>query len=351
MAEIRGRVSALYSLEQLAAGDTVIHRLHPGVKLAVTLIYIVCVVSLERHALGRLAPFLLYPVVVMAMADIPAEMILTRSAAALPFCVFAGISNLVLEREPWIVLGQEKLIITAGAISFAVLLLRTLLCVSAVLILTSVTPFQELTGQLRRMHVPGMLVMLFEMIYRYLGTLADEAATMVTAYRMRGNGKQWPDLRHFGPFVGQLLLRSADRAERVYHAMQCRGYGNAVPGKVRKDAASFPGNAGKTVAGPSPKEQKTDAVYSEDVGKSEAAFSEEIRKTGTVHCGKAQKTIAAFSEDDRRTGAGFFRKFLEDRETKNGILPNAVFLILAGGSAVLFRWADIPTFVGTLVLG
>ena len=201
------------------------------------------------------------------------------------------------------------------------------------------------------MHVPGMLVMLFEMIYRYMGTLADEAATMVMAYRMRGNGKQWPDLRHFGPFVGQLLLRSADRAERVYHAMQCRGYGNAVAGKVRKDAASFPGNAGKTVAGPSPKEQKTDAVYSEDVGKSEAAFSEEVRKTGTVHCGKAQKIIAAFSEDDRRTGAGFFRKFLEDGETQNGILSNAIFLILAGGSAVLFRWADIPTFVGTLVLG
>ena len=39
---------------------------------------------------------------------------------------------------------------------------------------------------------------------------------MVTAYRLRGNGAKWPDIHRFGPFVGQLLLRSADRAERVF---------------------------------------------------------------------------------------------------------------------------------------
>jgi len=31
-------------------------------------------------------------------------------------------------------------------------------------------------------------------------------------------------MRDMGSFAGQLLLRSFDRAERVYNAMKCRGY-------------------------------------------------------------------------------------------------------------------------------
>ena len=222
MADIRSKLNEMYSLEQLAAGRTAVHRLHPAVKIIVTIIYIICVVSLERHALGRLAPFLIYPAVVMAAADIPYRMIFPRAAAALPFCVFAGVSNLITERQPWIQFGP--LTITAGEMSFMVLLARTMLCVSAVLILVAVTPFSELTAQLRRMHVPALFVRLFEMIYRYIGVLVEEASTMLTSYRLRAGGAQWPEIKYFGAFIGQLLLRSVDRAERVYHAMLCRGY-------------------------------------------------------------------------------------------------------------------------------
>ena len=222
MADIRSKLNEMYSLEQLAAGRTAVHRLHPAVKIIVTVIYIICVVSLERHALGRLTPFLIYPAVIMAAADIPYRMILPRAAAALPFCVFAGVSNLIIEREPWAQLGA--LMLTAGEMSFLVLLARTVLCVSAVLILVAVTPFSELTAQLRRMHVPTLFVRLFEMIYRYISVLIEEASTMLTSYRLRAGGAQWPEIKYFGAFIGQLLLRSVDRAERIYHAMLCRGY-------------------------------------------------------------------------------------------------------------------------------
>ena len=32
-------------------------------------------------------------------------------------------------------------------------------------------------------------------------------------------------MKHMGSFAGSLLLRSFDRAGRVYSAMKCRGYG------------------------------------------------------------------------------------------------------------------------------
>ena len=72
MADIRGKVNTLYSLEQLAAGDTVIHRVRPLPKLLVTLVYLVCVLSLDRRAPARLSPFLFYPATVMALAVLTA---------------------------------------------------------------------------------------------------------------------------------------------------------------------------------------------------------------------------------------------------------------------------------------
>ena len=235
MADIRSKLNEVYSLEQLASGRTWLHRRHPAVKLLVTLVYIVCVISLERHSAGRLTPFLLYPVIILAAADIPLMMILRRSAAALPFCIFAGISGLVIERAPWILPGG--IVLTEGTAAFIVLIVRTLLCVSAVLIMTALTPFTDITSQLRRMHLPGFFVTLFEMIYRYLGVLAEEAYIMLTACRLRGNGAKWPDIRHAGSFIGQLLLRTSDRAERIYNAMRCRGYGTEIISTINDRSA------------------------------------------------------------------------------------------------------------------
>lgn len=222
MADLRSKLSELYSLEQLAAGKTALHRLHPLAKILATVVYLVCVVSFGSMTVSRLLPYLFYPILLITLADIPCGMILRRTLVALPFCLFAGVSGLLLNRQTAFVLGHFA--VTAGTLNLVSILLRTLLCVSVVLLLVALTPFSALTDELRRLHMPNLLVTLFEMIYRYVGVLVEEASDMLTAYRLRSNGAKWPDVRQFGPFIGQLLLRSFDRAERVYHAMQCRLY-------------------------------------------------------------------------------------------------------------------------------
>lgn len=222
MADIRSKLNMLYSLEQLSSGENAFKKLHPLSKLVVTAVYLVCVASLGKYDLTRLTLFLAYPVLVMAMAQIPWKMILKRAAVAMPFCIFAGVSNLIFDRT--VIAYAGKIAVTGGMLSFAMLFCRTLLCVSAILILVAVTPFSVLMDQLRRLHVPELLVTLLEMVYRYIGVLVEEASGMVTAFRLRGNGAKWPEISEFGSFVGQLFLRSADRAERIYQAMQCRLY-------------------------------------------------------------------------------------------------------------------------------
>ena len=53
---------------------------------------------------------------------------------------------------------------------------------------------------------------------------------MNTAYRLRARQSKGLEMRHMGSFIGHLLIRSADRAERVYAAMKCRGYPNRQGG-------------------------------------------------------------------------------------------------------------------------
>lgn len=234
MADMRSKLSEIYSLEQLSQQNTMIHRLHPLSKIAVTLVYIICVAAHGRYDLFSLAPFLFYPIIVMALSDVPFFMIGKRALIALPFCLFAGISNLVLDRKPFMAVG--KIVVTTGVISFFTILLRTCLCVAAILILAAVTPFSQMSRQLLRMHVPAIFVNLMEMIYRYIGVLLEEADTMLTAYRLRNPYVKWPLLKDMGSFTGQLFLRSYDRAERVYQAMKCRGYGM---GDIKIDKRPF----------------------------------------------------------------------------------------------------------------
>jgi cobalt/nickel transport system permease protein len=232
MASMRSKINEIYALEQLSGGDSAVHRRHPLVKLVSAFVYIVLVVSFGRAEFLRLVPFVFYPVVLMALSDTPWRIVLGRMALALPFVVVAGASNIIFDRATAFTVGG--IAVSFGTVSFISILYRTFLCVTAVLLLVAVTPFAQLTDQLRRMHVPDVFVTLFEMIYRYIGVLLDEASAMYTAYMLRSTEHKGLQMAHMGSFVGQLLIRSYDRAERVYAAMKCRGYGGTARRGARK---------------------------------------------------------------------------------------------------------------------
>ncbi len=223
MADIRSKIRGLYSLEQIASGDTFVHKVHPLAKIITAFVFIICVMSMGRLTITALIPFFAYPLIMLSLLDVPFGMFVKRTMLALPFVVFAGISNVIFDRQIVAVIGTVP--VTAGVISFISLLLRTFLCVSSVLILIASTPFSQISACLRMLHVPQIFVTLLEMTYRYIGVLAEEASTMITAFRLRSGGRKWPDVKEFSVFIGQLLLRSMDRAKRIYHAMQCRLYG------------------------------------------------------------------------------------------------------------------------------
>ena len=239
---MKNSIQEIYALEQLASRNTCIHRLHPMVKLLSLAVYVVIIVSFDRYALDRLVPFVLYPALLMALSETPYSMLLKRFLFALPFCLFAGISNIIFDRAVAFEVGG--MVVSRGVVSFVTILFRTYLCVMGVLILVSVTPLSKLTREMRRLKIPSIFIIMFEMTYRYIGVLLKEAHSMYTAYTLRSCGRRGIEMRDMGSFAGQLLLRSFDRADRVYSAMKCRGYAvqSVSPGSDRlkiKDIVFF----------------------------------------------------------------------------------------------------------------
>lgn len=229
-ADFSSKIRDIYSIESLSSGNTCIHRFHPAAKIISTFFFLAAVVSFERYEFARLTPYLFYPVLAMALAEIPYPLMLKRFSLALPFCLFAGAPNLFFDRGIAFLAGGFP--ISFGLLSLFAILLRAYLCVTAVLILVAVTPFAQLTAQLGRMKIPGVFIAFFEVTYRYLGTLLEEASSMYAAYILRSGRRKGVEMRHMGSFAGQLLLRSFDRAERVFNAMKCRGY---AAGRFRRE--------------------------------------------------------------------------------------------------------------------
>ena len=60
--------------------------------------------------------------------------------------------------------------------------------------------------------------------YRYISVLLKEAEILWTAYSLRAPGQRGIHISAWGSFLGQLLLRSMDKANELYQSMIQRGF-------------------------------------------------------------------------------------------------------------------------------
>ncbi len=212
----------LGTLDRLGQGDSAIHRIDARAKLAVTLAFVLCVVSFDKHAVGDLLPFATFPIVLLAVSGVPVRFVLRRLAIVAPFAVLVGVFNPLLDRE--VVASVAGIGISGGWLSFVSILVRFALTIGALLILVATTPVPALGRAALRMGAPRVFVTQLLSLYRYLFLLAEESRRTLTAYRLRVPHDRPPSWRAFAAILGQLLLRAVARARRIHEAMLCRGF-------------------------------------------------------------------------------------------------------------------------------
>lgn len=196
-------------------------------KLIVTVAYLVAVLSFPLDNLGGIIIFAIYPLVGCSMADISYGRVLRLSLYTLPFIAFIGIFNPLFDHRPMLHVGTVA--ISEGWIQFLSIIVRGLLSVQATLLLILSSGFISVCRGLKGLGLPDIFATQLFLLYRYIFVLLQEARSMQMARTARGYGRTSYGMRFWAVFVGQLLLRTADRAERLHRAMLSRGFCGMFP--------------------------------------------------------------------------------------------------------------------------
>jgi cobalt/nickel transport system permease protein len=187
-----------------------LHRLSPLLKLGVTLVLVMGTAVLPRRAdLLYLWPAVLL-LLLWCLARMPVAHAVRRLLVA--ECFILGLVLLSLFNPP------SRPVVAAAVI-------KSNLCVLAMLLLTWTTSFYDLLQALRCLRLPSVMLTTLALMYRYLPVLNEESRRM---QRARASRTFCPRRRfawhNLTGVLGQLFIRTADRAERIYLAMCARGW-------------------------------------------------------------------------------------------------------------------------------
>lgn len=221
MANIINSVYNINLLDNLARKKTFIHNLHPLIKLITTIVYLIVIISFGRYEVISLLPFIFYPVVIFLLAELPIMPILKRVLLVEPLIIGIGILNPIFD-DYTVMIGS--VVISRGWVTFLSIFIKSSLTVTASILLIATTGMDQLASALRILRIPKVFVLQLLLTYRYISILLEEVYRMLRAYSLRAPGQKGIHRSAWGSFSGQLLLRTFDRAQSIYVAMNLRGF-------------------------------------------------------------------------------------------------------------------------------
>ena len=222
MNKMQKTLHELSEMDGLAARSSPIHLLHPAAKLISTIVYILVTLSFGKYDLSGLIPMVLWPVLIFQISGIPVRSCFYKLRIVLPLVMAVGLFNPFFDRTTVLQIGG--LAVSGGMVSMLTLMIKGLFCLMASFLLMATTSIDSLCAALRKLHLPKLLVTLLLLTYRYVGEMTEELAVMTEAYHLRAPGQKGIHISAWGSFLGQLLLRSMDRAQELYSSMLLRGY-------------------------------------------------------------------------------------------------------------------------------
>lgn len=216
--------------------DSPVHQTDARVKVVSTLAFIIFLNATPHRAWAIYILFLSLLLSVILLARIGLGNVVRRTLPVMPFVLAA--LPLIFDGTPLLlsipVFGAVKLIYSPEGLGrFFSIAVKTWLSVTAAVVLTSTTRFPDILSALAYYKVPNLLIAIFQLMWRYLFVIREEARRMLQARDSRsalamGNQRAGRTLfwraRVTGGMAGNLFLRSLERSDRIYAAMLSRGY-------------------------------------------------------------------------------------------------------------------------------
>lgn len=217
-------------LDTLASGDSVVHKLNGIVKLLSTIIIIIYCVFASQLIIPCILE--IYLLIIIYLSRISFIDSFKRILLLLPF------GAMIIIFQPFIQPGHilwsySLLTITDKGLNFAILLLsRLIVTLTAIVILSSTSPIQQIIYSLRKLKMPKDLAMILSIMVRFLFMFIDELESIRKAQSSRNfdiHSKITPykwRVKQVGFTIAMMFLKSYEQGEKVYKSMISRGFNN-----------------------------------------------------------------------------------------------------------------------------
>jgi cobalt/nickel transport system permease protein len=210
--------------EPFSEGVSTAHRLDPRGKIVVASLFAVLIAVSQSFAatLAGLALALIW----LVLARLPLKKVAARLLVVNSFIFFLWIV-LPLTYPGEVLFRLGPLALTRQGLLFTALItLKSNAIMIALIALIATVPVVTLGQAMHKLRFPGKLCHLLLFTYRYLYVFEQEFRRLAQAMKIRGFQPR-TDLhtyRSYAYLAAMLLVRSYDRADRVFQAMLCRGF-------------------------------------------------------------------------------------------------------------------------------
>lgn len=201
-----GRIMSRLRLESGREGR---FSLPAGVKLLL-MIALIILVSVTQKDLVIMA---VEAVALVRLALMPAEDIGAVVKAVLVAVIMAAVIF-----APAVIMDPARLWNSLRVVA------KILISVTLVGIFNRTTQWNHLTAALRKAHVPGTVIFIIDITFRYIVLLGNLMQDLLTAVSLRSIGRNDKKYNSVGGVMGVTFLRGTEMNKEMYEAMQCRGF-------------------------------------------------------------------------------------------------------------------------------
>ncbi len=224
----------MYLSRYTAEGDSLLHHIDGRVKTGVLLASVVLAATLTNWMLAL--GLWIFAVSLFLSLHFRFRDLLVRLLIPLGIAWVVFLSVLFTQGgHPLFVIPLKFFTLTAwqeGAMKGLLLFVRIMAAVTLATLLAFTTPMIEILETLRLWRIPGIIIDIADMMYRYIFILQDTAHTMRCAQvsRMGDTGSWSHRVSETGSIASSILIKSLDRSTRIYQAMLARGYSEDATG-------------------------------------------------------------------------------------------------------------------------
>src|SRR5512136_1833022 len=232
-------IEELFYIEKSAYRDSFIHNLDARVKIIGMIALIIAMVAIPYSPMVFTigAVFFAFLLTLWALCSLPWLIYAKRLLMVLPFGLFIILFQIFFTNRYYPVFHVIADLpfgthIYAESIEFAlILLVKFIVCVSAIILLSSTTKLHDMLEGAGRMGLPPEFALTFGMMIRYLFVFGYIYRKINESLATRCFDPFDPSLsyhyrlKQIGYTVGTIFIRSYEQGERVYTSMLCRGYG------------------------------------------------------------------------------------------------------------------------------